>query len=240
MGKITEAQVEIAYLVSKQVFAGQIKRAEGASLLANDYNLNKASAGDFINCFKCMAEGRLFQRAMSHKAMDYFLTNISSDFSSDIFENSLNALEKHIDYSEEQYNTNALSMRKILNKHRITKSSNTTIEFVVDQFNSDVDKSLTLSSAQRTHYINSGDSKPKQMVVSTKIYQRNPHVVAERLTIANGVCERCEMKAPFLRARDGTPYLEVHHIKPLSEGGLDTLANTVALCPNCHRELHFG
>ncbi|MCG0031085.1 HNH endonuclease [Vibrio parahaemolyticus] len=23
-------------------------------------------------------------------------------------------------------------------------------------------------------------------------------------------------------------------------GGLDILENTVALCPNCHRELHFG
>ena len=25
-----------------------------------------------------------------------------------------------------------------------------------------------------------------------------------------------------------------HHIKPLSQGGLDTLKNKVGLCPNCH------
>ncbi|HGS4683979.1 TPA: HNH endonuclease [Vibrio parahaemolyticus] len=240
MGKITEAQVEMAYLVSKQVFAGKTKRGDGATLLATEYKLNKASAGDFINCFKCMTEGRLFQRAMSHKAMDYFLTNITKDFSRKILENSLNALEKHIDYWEEQYSTNAISMRKVLNKHRTIQSGNTTMELVFEQFNSDVDRSLTLSSVQRAHYINFGDSKPKQMVVSAKIYQRNPHVVAERLTIANGVCERCKMKAPFFRAKDGTPYLEVHHIERLSEGGVDILENTVALCPNCHRELHFG
>lgn len=179
MAKITETQVEMAYLVSKQVFAGKFKRSEGASLLATEYKLNRASAGDFINCFKCMAEGRLFQRAMSHKAMDYFLTNISSDFSRDIFENSLHALEKHIDYWEAQYNTNALSMRKVLNKHRDVKSDNITIEFLFEQFDNDVNKSLTLSTAQRAHYINSGDSKPKQTIVRTKIYQRNPHVVVE-------------------------------------------------------------
>ncbi|MAD88429.1 MAG: hypothetical protein CMK64_01890 [Pseudoalteromonas sp.] len=240
MPKITETQVEMAYLVSKQVFVGKLKRAEGILLLASQYKLNKASAGDFINCFKCMAEGRLFQRAMSHKAMNYFLSNLSNDFSSDIFENSLNALEKHIDYYEAHYNTNAISMRKVLYQHRALISDNITIESVIDQFNNDVEKSLTLPSEQRAKYINIGDSRPKKMIVSTKIYQRNPHIVAERLTIANGVCERCKIEAPFLRAKDGSPYLEVHHMKRLSEGGLDTLSNTVALCPNCHRELHFG
>ena len=48
------------------------------------------------------------------------------------------------------------------------------------------------------------------------------------------------MEAPFLRIKDDTPFLEVHHIQPLAEGGKDTVKNTVALCPNCHREAHFG
>lgn len=26
----------------------------------------------------------------------------------------------------------------------------------------------------------------------------------------------------------------------MSEGGSDTIGNTVALCPNCHRKLHHG
>jgi 5-methylcytosine-specific restriction enzyme A len=33
-------------------------------------------------------------------------------------------------------------------------------------------------------------------------------------------------------------YLECHHIVWLAEGGEDTIANTVALCPNCHRKMH--
>lgn len=43
--------------------------------------------------------------------------------------------------------------------------------------------------------------------------------------------------APF-QNKDGEPYLETHHIICLSHGGPDTIDNTVALCPNCHRKMH--
>ena len=72
------------------------------------------------------------------------------------------------------------------------------------------------------------------------IYQRNPDVIAEVLERAHGICERCNAGAPFIRASDGTPYLEVHHRKRLADGGEDTVENTIAVCPNCHRELHYG
>lgn len=38
--------------------------------------------------------------------------------------------------------------------------------------------------------------------------------------------------------KDGNPYLESHHIIWLSKGGDDSIENTVALCPNCHRKMH--
>ncbi|MBT7455033.1 MAG: HNH endonuclease [Gemmatimonadetes bacterium] len=44
---------------------------------------------------------------------------------------------------------------------------------------------------------------------------------------------------PF-RTDDGRPYLEVHHILPLSEGGEDGMLNVAALCPNCHRAQHHA
>ena len=56
---------------------------------------------------------------------------------------------------------------------------------------------------------------------------------------ADGVCELCGSLAPFHRI-GGDPYLEVHHVKTLAEGGPDVIENAVALCPNCHRELHHG
>ena len=56
---------------------------------------------------------------------------------------------------------------------------------------------------------------------------------------ANGTCEGCNQDAPFLRF-DLTPFLEVHHLRRLADGGSDTVSNAAALCPNCHRELHYG
>ena len=65
-------------------------------------------------------------------------------------------------------------------------------------------------------------------------------VIAEVLQRARGYCEEYEMKAPFRRASDGTPYMEVHHVVTPAEGGEDTPENALALCPNCHREAHYG
>ena len=56
---------------------------------------------------------------------------------------------------------------------------------------------------------------------------------------AEGICEACENEAPFKKS-DGSFYLEVHHLRRLADGGSDTIANAVAACPNCHRELHYG
>ena len=69
---------------------------------------------------------------------------------------------------------------------------------------------------------------------------RNPNVIIEVLSRAGGICERCNKQAPFIKKKDNTPYLEVHHKIMLSDGGEDTVENAIALCPNCHRELHFG
>ncbi|MGH8437576.1 MAG: HNH endonuclease [Pseudomonas sp.] len=33
---------------------------------------------------------------------------------------------------------------------------------------------------------------------------------------------------------------EVHHKVRLADGGLDTVENAIAVCPNCHRQAHFG
>jgi 5-methylcytosine-specific restriction protein A len=45
--------------------------------------------------------------------------------------------------------------------------------------------------------------------------------------------------APFRDAND-QPFLEVHHILRLSDGGPDDPRYVVALCPNCHRQAHYG
>ena len=73
-------------------------------------------------------------------------------------------------------------------------------------------------------------------VISKNYY--TSQVVAEFVQRrANGICQLCGQKAPFIDKK-GRPYLEVHHVKWLSKGGKDTKDNSVALCPNCHKKMH--
>ena len=70
------------------------------------------------------------------------------------------------------------------------------------------------------------------------VYVRDPRVRSAALRRAAGRCEYCDVPG-FVRT-DGAIYLETHHIVPLHEGGPDTVANVICLCPNHHREAHFG
>lgn len=71
------------------------------------------------------------------------------------------------------------------------------------------------------------------------VYARSRDVRDYVLARANGVCESCNIAAPFIRL-DGTPYLEPHHTRRLSDGGPDHPRWVGAICPTCHREIHHG
>ena len=80
-------------------------------------------------------------------------------------------------------------------------------------------------------------SKGSHRNVTTDTYYRDPVIARYAKERAKGICQLCGMPAPF-NDKDGNPYLESHHIVWLSEGGEDTIDNTVALCPNCHKRMH--
>jgi len=95
-----------------------------------------------------------------------------------------------------------------------------------------------LSTEDLVRHISKAPSKAAAVLTKTKSYYRNQFVVEFVRRRANGYCELCGNKGPFVIG-DGLPFLEVHHVKWLSEGGSDTVDNTVALCPNCHRKMHY-
>ncbi|MCV2366439.1 HNH endonuclease [Paucibacter sp. DJ1R-11] len=95
-------------------------------------------------------------------------------------------------------------------------------------------------SIERQRRLREAPEVPAKVLVPTYVFNRNPDVVAEVLERACGVCEKCKKRAPFERSKDGSPYLEVHHKVLLAEGGKDTVGNAIAVCPNCHREAHYG
>lgn len=79
---------------------------------------------------------------------------------------------------------------------------------------------------------------PSKSESTVENYERSPFVKEFALRRAKGSCQLCLEIAPF-NNRYGQPYLEVHHVKWLSNEGSDTPDNVVALCPNCHRKMHI-
>jgi 5-methylcytosine-specific restriction enzyme A len=71
-----------------------------------------------------------------------------------------------------------------------------------------------------------------------KTYERNPYVAELAKRRTKGICQLCDSPAPF-QDKNGNPFLETHHVEWLSDGGEDTIKNTVALCPNYHRQMHI-
>lgn len=71
-------------------------------------------------------------------------------------------------------------------------------------------------------------------------YIRSPEVVAATLRRATGSCEMPSCDADLFLRENSSFYLEIHHIRPLAKNGADSIENTAALCPRCHREQHSG
>jgi hypothetical protein len=84
-----------------------------------------------------------------------------------------------------------------------------------------------------------GTENPEQKTHQITVYDRDPKVKAFVLKRANGICESCKKKGPF-QDKDGNWFLQVHHVIQLADHGSDTFFNAVAVCPNCHGELHYG
>lgn len=74
--------------------------------------------------------------------------------------------------------------------------------------------------------------------------ERGP--IGDLVKQANGhrcqICEQLDLNPiAFLKA-EGTPYVEAHHVVPVSEQQVGSLsaANVITVCPNHHRQLHYG
>jgi hypothetical protein len=119
-------------------------------------------------------------------------------------------------------------------------SQTPTIAEIEAQFEQRIANVRKLSAGELGRRLAAAPRKPKRLVAQVTYFERSPYVVAAALRRAAGTCECCHKPAPFSRRSDGSPYLEVHHVISLGEGGDDTLENVLALCPNCHRREHHG
>jgi 5-methylcytosine-specific restriction endonuclease McrA len=93
------------------------------------------------------------------------------------------------------------------------------------------------------HLLNRAQSAakvPTRKSVETATYERNPAIVAYVQKRSGYKCEVDSCDYEGFEKEDGSKFIEVHHLKQLSDGGEDSISNAAAVCPNCHRLLHYG
>jgi 5-methylcytosine-specific restriction enzyme A len=99
---------------------------------------------------------------------------------------------------------------------------------------------LSIAELRRRAYVAAGPAREiPGAAAASSYYARSRVVHAYVLSRAAGKCEGCGSPAPFT-STSGAPYLEPHHIRRLTDQGPDDPRHMAALCPNCHREVHYG
>ncbi len=238
--EITEPQILAASKVASRAYAGLITTKEGIAILVEEHGMNSASASDFISDYKYLMKGKEFKRTMSAPAMNCFIEQILVEHKSAGLTKALESLRLHIKYYEGLSKTNMLKMRDVAEKFETILLEQQSASNPEQAFYEAVSRALRDPQKSRLQRIADADKIPQIVQSQAAVFARNPDLVAETLYRAAGICQQCKRNAPFKRAKDGTPYLEVHHKVSLADGGEDSLENAIALCPNCHREAHYG
>lgn len=86
------------------------------------------------------------------------------------------------------------------------------------------------------------DKEGKKKLVYGYKYERNPKLRKQALKIHGYYCKVCNFNFESKYGEVGKEFIEIHHIRPLSEIGEETVINPkddlIPLCSNCHRMIH--
>lgn len=93
------------------------------------------------------------------------------------------------------------------------------------------------------------DSKvaiPEKRILETREVPNRDHILVRQVLMAEHYTCLCDAShTTFTAERTRKPYMEGHHLIPMSAQdhftySIDVYANIVSLCPTCHRLLHHG
>ena len=234
---------EAAWACAVDIESGARNRRQCTESLMSAYSVAERTATAYFDCCIAMWRGKVFKSTVSAGGLRYLLQRISQQGDIPLL-TALAAAQSHIEYLESLPNgkgrrTKESGLRRVCDEFLHALKPSAALYDSTDGFELRVGEMLRVSPERRAQELSSAPDIPSSIIVLTRIFKRSPAVVAEVLLRAKGTCEGCGRGAPFIR-NDGSPYLEVHHRHRLADGGRDTIDNALALCPNCHRERHYG
>ena len=107
-----------AYLVAKQVFAGELTRSEGKEKISTATSMNIGSANDYITVFLDMMAGKEYHRTINSYATRYYLENIKKDYGVETFNKAIEASHKHAQYYSTLGKGNLTGIEQIIKNFR--------------------------------------------------------------------------------------------------------------------------
>jgi 5-methylcytosine-specific restriction protein A len=232
--KIHEDALRANYDIAKKVYENQMTRELGVEYLNSNFNMNKSSAADGINNFKCLITGQKYTRTNNAFATEYYLENIAQDYGTEALKIALSAVRQHIEYYENLQKVKMHKIRDIYDKYFVQpiisfdENEQKEIETIYKTKSRD-EIAKELKSIKPTD--------PKQITINLKVYKRDNKMISLLKLFRDFKCQICGVS---IRKKDGSNYIEAAHIKPKHQKGGETPDNIILLCPNHHKEFDFG
>lgn len=190
MFRYSEEQIRVAEEIASSVFDKKLSMAEGARHLTDAHGFNPNSAKDFIANYRCMLQGRLFQRSLGTATVDHYLAAIASNRGAHFLALAISAVDQHVVYYESVVGQSLPGLRAIVDQHRAVAPTLSFAEHAAS-FDEAVAEAILDTQAKRLARLAKASGKPQKVRVSAYVFARNPDVVAEVLLRAKGKCERC-------------------------------------------------
>jgi len=235
---VSDINAAVALDLAKQVEEKKISRATAFNHLIEQHGFKAYTANAYINCYSHLRAGTGWKATISEAALRMMLNEIAAKGENELFR-ALRAAQSHIEYFAAR-GSNLLGLKEIVREYQAHLAARAQLMPSAEVLGDQVKAAAADSPSERRARLAAAPVKPMSTIRLVRDFSRNPDVIAEVLYRAGGVCEGCQSPAPFNRRANGSPYLEVHHKVRLADDGDDTVENAIALCPNCHRQQHYG
>ncbi|MCO4879035.1 HNH endonuclease [Paraburkholderia caribensis] len=237
--RINQELFEAGYEIAKNVLNGEVSKSDAKAELMRRFDLPDRTADGYWRCYFCMKLGEKVRNTIKVDAWRFNLEKVEAEGALP-FAFALQVVREHIVYQQTKPKPSMVPGLVALHGEFVKRLASAD---QLEQVYSSLERRIELASQDtreaRQKRLLKAPTTPQEQYVLTRTFIRNADVITEVLARAGGYCETCEQPAPFLR-RNGEPYLEVHHVTRLADGGADTVANAIAVCPNCHRRHHYG
>ncbi|MDR2833561.1 MAG: HNH endonuclease [Streptococcaceae bacterium] len=112
-------------------------------------------------------------------------------------------------------------------------------------YGSDIEAIIVTKEDRLPRYNNQPQPPSKLIKGKTTQFKRNSQVGADAIILANYKCQINPNHKFFISRRTNKNYVEAHHLIPIAyqalfTNGIDVVENISALCPVCHRLIHYG